>query len=199
MGKYVYVRTKKKGAGTPGLWPEAKKVELITTYIATGSLLMACGICKVPYATAKRWKTQPWFQEMIDNIQAEETTKLDAKLSGIVSKTLDVIVDRLEGGDYILDSKSGTVKRVPVKMRDAKSVMTDLFDKRQLIRKQPTQITESQTVDKRLAMLAENFAQFVERVPVKNKELPRTMDAEQFEVLEESQEIAVHDQRETGL
>ena len=31
MGYYVYVRTKKKGAGTPGMWSDAKKTELITT------------------------------------------------------------------------------------------------------------------------------------------------------------------------
>lgn len=149
---------------------------------------MSCGICKVPYSTAKFWKTQPWFKEMVDNIQAEDTTKLDAKLSKIVNKTLEVISDRLEGGDYILDSKTGTVKRVPVKMRDAKAVAVDLFDKRQLIRKQPTKITEQQTVDKRLENLAERFEKFVgssstQRTP----ELPTTIDAEEWVELEKGQ------------
>ena len=100
-------------------------------------------------------------------------------------------MDRLEGGDYILDSKTGTIKRVPVKMRDAKTVMTDLFDKRQLLRKQPTKITESQTVDKRLEMLAERFEKFVGSGKTQ-RELPNTMDAEQYEVIEEN---AIHDQR----
>lgn len=188
MGHYVYVKTKKKGAGTPGLWTEAKKVELVTTYLSTGSLLMACGICKVPYSTAKFWKTQPWFKEMVDNIQAEDTTQLDAKLSKIVNKTLEVISDRLEGGDYILDSKTGTVKRVPVKMRDAKTVAVDLFDKRQLIRKQPTKITEQQTVDKRLENLAERFEKFVgSSSTIRTPELPTTIDAEEWVELEKGQ------------
>lgn len=193
MGKFVWVKTKKKGAGTPGQWPESKKIELVTTYLATGSLLMASGICKVPYTTCKHWKKQPWFKDMIANIRSEEKMELDAKVSKIVNKTLDVIVDRLDGGDYILDSKSGTVKRVPVKMRDAKSVMTDLFDKRQLLRNEPTSITESQTVDKRLEMLAERFEKFVGGGATQ-PELPNTLDAEQYEVIieNESNEIEVN-------
>lgn len=186
MGKFVWVKTKKKGAGTPGQWPESKKIELVTTYLATGSLLMASGICKVPYTTCKHWKKQPWFKDMIANIRSEEKMELDAKVSKIVNKTLDVIVDRLDGGDYILDSKSGTVKRVPVKMRDAKSVMTDLFDKRQLLRNEPTSITESQTVDKRLEMLAERFEKFVGGGSTQ-PELPNTLDAEQYEVIIENE------------
>lgn len=193
MGKFVWVKTKKKGAGTPGQWPESKKIELVTTYLATGSLLMSSGICKVPYTTCKHWKKQPWFKDMIANIRSEEKMELDAKVSKIVNKTLDVIVDRLDGGDYILDSKSGTVKRVPVKMRDAKSVMTDLFDKRQLLRNEPTSITESQTVDKRLEMLAERFEKFVGGGSTQ-PELPNTLDAEQYEVIieNESNEIEVN-------
>ena len=193
MGKFVWVKTKKKGAGTPGQWPESKKIELVTTYLATGSLLMASGICKVPYTTCKHWKKQPWFKDMIANIRSEEKMELDAKVSKIVNKTLDVIVDRLDGGDYILDSKSGTVKRVPVKMRDAKPVMTDLFDKRQLLRNEPTSITESQTVDKRLEMLAERFEKFVGGGSTQ-PELPNTLDAEQYEVIieNESNEIEVN-------
>lgn len=188
MGHYVYVRTKKKGAGTPGMWSDAKKTELITTYLATGSLRMAAGICQIPYQTAKNWKVQPWFKERIAEIQSDESTELDAKLSKIVNKTLDVITDRLETGDYILDSKTGTVKRVPVKMRDAKTVMTDLFDKRQLIRKQPTKITEQQTVDKRLETLAARFEKFVGSSSTSRpEELPLTMDAEHFEVLTEKE------------
>ena len=93
-------------------------------------------------------------------------------------------MNRLEEGDFILDSKTGTIKRVPVKMRDAKQVMTDLFDKRQLIRKQPTKITEAQTVDKRLDMLAQRFEKFAGSGSTQ-KELPNTMDAEQYEVIED--------------
>ena len=186
MGGYVYVRTKKKGAGTPGLWPDAKKAELITTFLATGSLRMACGICGVPYQTAKKWKTHPWFNEMVSNIQAEETTQLDAKLSKIVNKTLDVIAERLENGEHILDSKTGTVKRVPVKMRDAKTVMTDLFDKRQLIRKQPTKITEQQTVDKRLENLQARFEKFVGSSSTSHPEdLPMVLEADEYEVIKQ--------------
>lgn len=188
MGNWVYVKTKKKGAGTPGLWPEGKKVEVVTTYLACGSLRMAGSICGVPYATCKHWKLQPWFKDLVASIQDDDNRQLDAKLSKIVDKTLTVIQDRLTDGDYILDSKSGSIKRVPVKMRDAKSVMTELFDKRQLIRKQPTKITEQQTVDKRLETLAARFEKFAGSSSTSRpEELPLTMDAEHFEVLTEKE------------
>ncbi|HNU62663.1 MAG TPA: hypothetical protein PKL04_10740 [Methanofastidiosum sp.] len=191
MGGWVYVKTKKKGAGSPGQWPESKKIELVTTFLATGSFRLACSICKVPLATANQWKRTEWFKEMVASIQAEENTQLDAKLSKIVDKSLDVVMNRLEEGDFILDSKTGTIKRVPVKMRDAKSVMTDLFDKRQLIRKQPTKITEAQTVDKRLEMLAQRFEKFAGSGSTQ-RELPNTMDAEQYEIIEENQNSLHH-------
>ena len=131
---------------------------------------------------------------MVASIQADENTQLDAKLSKIVDKSLDVVMNRLEEGDFILDSKTGTIKRVPVKMRDAKSVMTDLFDKRQLLRKQPTKITEAQTVDKRLEMLAQRFEKFVGSGSTQ-RELPNTMDAEQYEIIEENKN-SLHEERE---
>ena len=197
MGGWVYVKTKKKGAGSPGHWPEAKKVELVTTYLATGSFRLACSMCQIPLATANQWKRTEWFKELVATIQSEESGQLDAKLSKVVDKSLSVVMDRLEGGDYILDSKTGTIKRVPVKMRDAKTVMTDLFDKRQLLRKQPTKITESQTVDKRLEMLAERFEKFVGSGKTQ-RELPNTMDAEQYEIIEENQN-SLHEERPPRL
>ena len=36
-GKLVYVRAKKEHAGDGALWPEKKRYEALTTFVATGS------------------------------------------------------------------------------------------------------------------------------------------------------------------
>lgn len=77
-----------------------------------------------------------------------------------MDKALDAVVDRLENGEYIYDDKTGKIKRVPAKLRDTNKVLTDMIDKRDLIRKtSKPEKREELTVD-HLVKLAEAFASF---------------------------------------
>lgn len=140
-------------------WPEKKKIEAVTTYLALGKLPFVAQVTGVNYETLRHWKKQEWWMEMEDLVRTEENQELDSKLSKIVNKSLDVVVDRLEHGDFTID-KLGKVHRVPVKLRDASKVSTDLLDKRSLIRKEPVrQVAEKQeSINERLLSLAEQFA-----------------------------------------
>lgn len=141
-------------------WSEKKKIQVVTTYLALGNAPLTEGVTGVPRQTIRMWKMQPWWKEIESDIRNEENLGLDIKLSKIVDKALDVVVDRLENGDFQLDSKSGKVSRVPVKMRDATSATNTLLDKRALLRNQPTKIVAQQAFDDRLLKLAEQFATF---------------------------------------
>ena len=123
-------------------YTDAKKVEVVTTYLILGKAPLVEAATGVPRGTIRQWKTMPWWKVLEAQIHADEDQALDGRLSKIVDRTLDTVVDRIEHGDYILDSRSGTVKRVPVKMRDAHKVSIDLIDKRNLLRGKPTRITE---------------------------------------------------------
>ncbi len=167
-------------------WSEAKKVEVVTTYLALGKAPMVEAVTGVPRQTIRIWKMQQWWKDLEREIRNEEDGELDAKLSRIIDKSLDAVSERLDNGEFILDSRSGHIKRVPVKMRDAQRVSSELLDKRNLIRGKPTSITEKVSVEDVVRKLAEQFAEFVRKPTEKVIEGEVVIDA-------------LHDQRETGL
>lgn len=161
MGNWVYVRNKKTKPNEPGWWPEKKRLEAVTTYLATGSMPLTASIINVPQKTIEKWKTMPWWLEKVEQFRDEDTLKLDAKLSKVLAKSLEAVEDRLENGEVHMD-KAGRIHRVPAKLRDVHRVAADLIDRRQVIQKTAVpQHERTQSTEGRLLKLAEAFAQFV--------------------------------------
>ena len=194
MGKYVYVREKKTKADQPGWWPEKKKIEVVTAWMSLGSIPLASATTGVPIETIRTWRRMPWWNEMTQNIKDEDNQELDAKFTKIVRKTLDVIDDRIENGNFQLDPKTGRVVRVPVNLRDTHRVMSDLVDKRKVIRNEPTKSESNEGVNDRLVKLAAQFAEFA--LGKKDMELKQTGPIYEGDWEDTD---AVHAERETGL
>ena len=172
MGKFVYVREKKTLPHEPGWWDKKKQLEAVTTYLATGSIAETSRIINVPYRTVQSWKLESeWWPKVVEEIQSGENQKIDQKMSKIIDKTLEKLVERIEDGDYMYDQKTGRMVKVPLKARDLERITSGLFDKRQLIRKQPTNIkSDPSNQADRLLKLAEQFASFAAG---KDKEEPK--------------------------
>jgi hypothetical protein len=147
---------------------------------------MVEAVTGIPRATIYQWKGMPWWQELVDQIQTESNQELDTKLSRIIDRSLDAVNERIEGGEFILDSKTGTVKRVPVKLKDVHRVAVDLLDKRDLLRTKPQERVEQAAAVDILKRLAGQFADWA-KVHIKE---PRIV---------EGVTLAVHEERETGL
>src|SRR3990167_4126184 len=141
-------------------WSDRKKIEVITSYLALGKAPMVEAVTGVPSQTIRIWKMQSWWKDLVREIQMSEDQELDGKLTKIIDKSIDVINDRLENGEFILDSRSGKVKRVPVKLRDTHRVTSDLLDKRNVLRGKPTSITERVSTEDVLKKLAQQFQEF---------------------------------------
>jgi hypothetical protein len=189
---WVYIRRKKTKAGQPGLWPEKKKIETVLTYMTTGSATKTCMVTGIPVQTIYSWKKHPWWKEMEQQLRDEDSAELDTKYTKIIKKTLDVIEDRLENGDFVLDRKSGAVNRVPVNIRDTNKVLTDVAVQRTKLRDQSSGPTERQeTVNDKLVKLASQFAEMA----LGKKKTEKIVG----EVYEGDFEHAVEQERETGL
>ena len=162
MGRFVYIREKKTLPHEKGWWDKKKQLEAVTTYLATGSLAETSRIINVPYRTVQSWKLESeWWPKVVEEIQSGENQKVDQKMSRIIDKTLEKLVERIEDGDYMYDQKTGRMVKVPLKARDLERITSGLFDKRQLIRKQPTNIkSDPSNQTDRLLKLAEQFASF---------------------------------------
>ena len=167
-------------------YSDNKKLEVVTTYLALGKIPMVEAVTGVPRTTIKQWKMAPWWAEMVETIQTESDQELDAKLSNIIERSLDAVNERIEGGEFILDSKTGTVKRVPVKLKDVHRVAVDLLDKRDLIREKPmAQKEQAQSID----ILQKLAGQFAAWVQINLKE-PKVIEGEA---------VAIHEERQEGL
>jgi hypothetical protein len=144
-------------------WSDAKRIEVVTTWLALGKIPLVSSCTGVPEGTIRQWRTQPWWKELEISIQTETDQELDAKLAKRIDKALDVIWDRLEHGDFLYDPKSGEFIRKPVNMKDVNKVMIDMVDKRLLLRKQPKEQQSQEAVGDILKNLAKEFEQMAKK------------------------------------
>lgn len=168
-------------------WSDKKRVEVVTTFLALGKVPMVEAVTGVPRDTIRQWKLQPWWNELVAEVQTESNQELDTKLSSIIDKSLEAVNERIEGGEFILDSRTGTVKRVPVKLKDVHRVAVDLLDKRDLLREKPLKEKAAQQSVDILKKLADQFAEWA-KVHVRK---PVTITGEVVD--------AVYEEREEGL
>lgn len=142
-------------------WPEEKRIEAATLYAAIGNIKRTADLAKVPYATLQRWVDEEWFLQILQRVKREENFETDRKFTSIVDKALAKLEERIEEGDYIYDIKRGMAVAVPMSGRDLSIVTGTLFDKRQLLRGEATQIKSAATNEEHLKELATKFAEYV--------------------------------------
>ena len=172
-------------------WPVEKKIEAVTTWLALGSLKQAAVVTGVSHGLIKQWKAMPWWKELQDEIIASRRIASANKLSKIVDKSLDVIDDRLDNGDFVYNSKSGEIHRKPVSLRDATSAANALMQRVAIIEKMNRDeqtVEATQTIQEQLANLAKEFAKM-------NKRNNGKAETIEFKEIDD----AVHEEREEGL
>lgn len=170
-------------------YSEAKKIQTVTTYLALGNAPLTEAVTGVPRGTIRKWKQMPWWKDLENEIRNEEDSEMDTKLSKIIKKSLDAVEDRLDNGEMILDSKTGKVLRIPVKLRDVHKVGVELIDKRNVIRGKPTSITQKVTMEDMMSKLADEFKKWAQLVKP---------DTQQVETIE-GEFSAIYEEREEGL
>lgn len=124
---------------------------------------------------------------MMDEIRLIRKSKTGTKLNDIVTTSLELLQDRLENGDWVLNNKTGEMVRRPVSLRDASS-MTNALMTRQLQMEELAERMEhrNETVQETLSMLAREFTKMNKQIA---KQSAQTIDY--VETVD-----AVHDQRE---
>ena len=147
---------------TERTYTQQQREEVAAVYLTTASLRKTSELTRVAYATIQDWTKQDWWAPAVDRIRSQYQEELEARISSALFKALDQLDDRLNNGDVSV-TKHGDVVRHPVRARDLGIISSILFDKRQIIRHQPTSITAS---DSRLQTLADKLAQLGAPKPV---------------------------------
>lgn len=196
MGRLVYIRNKKTKPWDPktqtgerGTWPEKKRIEALTTFLATGSQAHTAAITGIPEPTIATWRKQEWWQERMKDIKDSETIALDKRLSKVMDKALDAVLDRVENGEYMYDPRTGEIRRVPAKLRDVQKVAGDMIDKKQLMAKIAAgkEETKKQVTADHLILLAKEFAKFANggKAPSEAMDVSSVIDGEHTEIFEQ--------------
>lgn len=156
-----------------GWWADQQKRELVNSFLITGNLALSARICNIPEITARKWKATQWWKELEQEFKTQEKMELNGRLKSIIEKTLSVVEDRIENGDYQYDPKTGQTIRRPVNVRDANNVANTLLTKQEQINnRKETQLVTQDNLEMRLIKLAERFAELAQ----KKKEAERTVD-----------------------
>lgn len=162
----------------------SKKWEVVTAYLALGNMTAVAAATGVSANTIRTWKTQDWWRELEGIIKEEEGTEQSVKLRQIVDKTLNIVADRLENGDFQYDPKTGGLIRRPVLLRDAGKVGMDVWTRKEAVDQLKFQKLKQPSIEESLKRIAEEFAKIARGANGKElqegvRELPRSTGAEE--------------------
>lgn len=143
-------------------WPIEKKIEVVSQWLVLGNMKIVAATTGVSYDLIRQWKTQPWWAELEMEIRQTQNIEMDTKLSRIVEKSLDAVLDRVENGEVFYDQKIGELRRKPAALRDVARVSVDILSKRELLRGNATERKETTqvSVQEQLKLLATEFAKW---------------------------------------
>lgn len=143
-------------------YPVETVLDMMSLYITTGNLRGSAIQTGVNHETAADWRRQQWFHDILALVKVEHQKKLEAKLTSLLEKSVKELEDRLTNGD--VDSKTGL--RRPIPGSQIASIISTLYDKRALIRGEPTSRVEKTSVEQRLNKLHQRFEQIGKQKPV---------------------------------
>lgn len=164
-GKGIYETLATKGSK----YTADQKLEVVTTFMITGNYTKTAELCDVPLMTIRQWKDTEWWQEVLRECRQRKQDELDATLTGTIHSIVEKVTERVEKGDIHVD-KFGNEKVVPIKGRDLAIILNSFFDKRALLRGDPTANTKTVTGDDRLKELEKKFLNMANQLDAKTIE-----------------------------
>lgn len=156
------VRTDRNKSAVGKHWSAKDRVRAVSAWLVLGNMSRVEEQTGIPVGTLNYWKTLPWWFEQVERARQAEDQELDDKFTRIVRKTQEVIMDRLENGDFVHD-KEGVLVRKPVSLRDASLAGGISLDKRQTLRNVPVSEQNKVGMQERLQKLEMQFTKLVSR------------------------------------
>lgn len=146
-----------------------QKLHAVLVYFLNQSRNKTAKICSIPEGTIKHWMQTVWWKEAYQSIKREKNEELDGKISAILDKSIALIAQRLKKGDATITKDGKTVYK-PVAARDIAMISAILFDKRALMRGDPTSRTERVSTEEVLSNLMESFKKLADKAAKPRRE-----------------------------
>lgn len=138
-------------------WSQAQKLEAVSAWMMTGSWAAVNAATNIPVDTLKHWKMQDWWKDAVAELRQASNTQMSGKLQKIISKSADIILDRLENGDIHFNPKTGEISRKEINAKIASEILHKSVDKELLLQKveQAPQLKEEAIMDRLKAIQQE--------------------------------------------
>jgi hypothetical protein len=174
-------------------WSDSQKIEAVTTFLMLGNVTLTAATLRIPLITLQQWRRTAWWKELEADIRKQDNLVLSHSLKKIVDKSLAIVSDRLENGDYIYDQKKSALVRKPVPLKDAHKVVTDFVNQQQKLITPEAHTIAEEGIKERLEKLAKSFEAFAEKQTTKPAVIVTDV------IFQEESDNAVYAKREEGL
>ena len=187
------ILSKKRGPGfkfnNPSYFNLEQKTDACALYCVYGDVDQVSEMTGIDPKFLRQWRDEPWWSEIQKKVFVEQNEKLASRISGVLDRSLDHLVDRLDNGDYLWDVRKSKLVRKPVDTKVLSNLFNNLITRRQLIRGEPTSITTQVAVDDRLKLLAAQFQKFA---------LAKEIEGETYEKINTNEKTNEEDANEKG-
>lgn len=183
--------SRKRGVGPASSgkhWSDSQKIEAVTLTMTLGNLALAASALKIPEDTLRRWRKSQWWQEIEGELKYQDNLQFSTAAKNLIEKSMGVIADRLDNGDWIYDQKLGEMRRKPVSTKDALAVADKMMEKKILLDKGVQQLASDEAIEDKLNKLMDRFSALATAKPP-------VIVTDVIEVNSEENENSLHDQR----
>jgi hypothetical protein len=157
---------RKRKDGKKKWWSADQRLQAAATYVMLGTMTETALATGIPLPTLKAWKNLPWWKDLISQVRRDDLDKASSNIQRVIEKAVKATEERLDNGNFVFDQKTGKIVRIPVNIKDALKVTTELMTKQdKLLEREEQKETQEATVD-RLTKLAEELAKFAKTKPV---------------------------------
>jgi len=153
----TYKRQVMKRTPGPGFWSEREKLEAVTSYLMLGKWPLVVAATGIPLDTLKKWKQADWWKDMEAEVRRSSNLQLSGKLKTIREKAAEVVMDRLDHGDFKVNPRTGEISRVGIPAKEANDILVKSIDREMLLQKleEKPQVKEEQVLDRLEAIMAQ--------------------------------------------
>lgn len=148
-------------------WSMEARIQAVSQYLVLGNMALVSATTGIPHQLLRGWKAQPWWKDVEAQVRSTENIQTDSKLSKIVDKSLDAVLDRIENGEFVYNQKTGQIIRKEASLRDITNASVAFLSKRELLRGNATDRKETTQVSvaEQLKELALEFAKWSDKKP----------------------------------
>ncbi len=151
------------------------KIHAAACFFLTGTVKGAARITGLRHQTISEWKNRAqWWTPVLSKIEKDKNDELDAELTKLLHLTSAEILDRIKDGDSYVTSEYVTIegcdskkrvdvlKKKPMSGRDLGALLNTIYDKRTMLRGDPTSITQRKDQSKLLEELKTSMRELAE-------------------------------------